>query len=140
MDGKGATAPAEPSRSRVLAAGQETFYLLSGVWPLVTRRSFEAVTGKKADWWLVQSVGVLVTAIGATLTTAGAQGRVSPDLERLAAGAALGLAAIDVAHGVRGRISRIRLLDAAAELALVAAWLVVARREHQVARRSGAAR
>jgi hypothetical protein len=104
------------------------YYGLTGVWPLLSRRSFEAVTGSKVDWWLVQTVGVLVTAIGATLTTAGAQDRVTPDLERLAAGAALGLAAVDVAHGARGRISRIYLVDAAAELALAAAWLAVARR------------
>lgn len=112
--------------ARALAVGQGAFYAATGVWPLISRRSFEAVTGRKTDWWLVQTVGVLVATIGGVLTRAGAGGPVSPDLRRLAAGSALGLAAIDVVHVTRGRISKVYLLDAAGELALVAAWVALA--------------
>jgi hypothetical protein len=122
-DGGSGRAP----RARALAAGQGLAYAATGVWPLLDRRSFEAVTGPKSDWWLVQTVGVLVTVIGATLTTAGLSGRVSPDLRRLAVASALGLAAIDVVHVARGRISAVYLLDAAGELALAAAWLTAGR-------------
>jgi hypothetical protein len=110
---------------RALAVGQGLYYAATGVWPLLSRRSFEAVTGRKKDWWLVQTVGVLVTTVGVTLTTAGASGRIDQDLRRLAAASALGLAAIDVVHAGSGRISKVYLLDAVAELALAAGWLAL---------------
>ena len=115
------------SPSRLLAVGQGLYYAATGVWPLLDRRSFEAVTGGKTDWWLVQTVGVLVTAIGGTPAGAGAAGRMDADVRRLAVASALGLAAIDVVHAAGGRISKICLLDAAGELALAAAWLALAR-------------
>jgi hypothetical protein len=40
----------------------------------------------------------------------------------LATSSAAALTAIDVAYVSRGRISRVYLLDAAAEIALIAAW------------------
>ncbi len=118
--------------ARVLALGQGLFYTATGVWPLLSRRSFEAVTGPKTDWWLVQTVGVLVAAIGGTLTSAGLGGQPGPDLRRLAAASALGLAAIDVVHATRGRISKVYLLDAAGELAIAAAWLVLTRQAKKI--------
>jgi protein-S-isoprenylcysteine O-methyltransferase Ste14 len=41
---------------------------------LVSRRTFEAVTGPKADFWLAQTVGVLVACIGSALGYAGLGG------------------------------------------------------------------
>ncbi len=34
--------------------------MATGLWPLVHRRSFEAVTGRKTYWWLVNTVGSLL--------------------------------------------------------------------------------
>jgi hypothetical protein len=101
----------------------------TGVWPLLHRRSFETVTGPKVDWWLVQTVGVLVSVVGATLLAAGMRRRVAPELRALGIGCALGLAAIDVVHVSRGRIARVYLLDAAAEAALATSWWAAARRD-----------
>src|SRR3954470_3367877 len=43
-------------------------YLVStGAWPLLDRRSFEAVTGPKADFWLARCIGGLSIAIGIAL-------------------------------------------------------------------------
>jgi len=53
-----------------VARNQGLFYVITGVWPLLHRRSFEAVTGPKQDWWLVKTVGVLVSTIGASLLLA----------------------------------------------------------------------
>jgi hypothetical protein len=100
---------------------QAGYYVLTGVWPLAHRRSFERVTGPKVDFWLVRTVGVLVSAIGAGLAL-GARRRVSAELEATAVLAAAGLAAIDVAEVARGRISPIYLADALLEAALVAYW------------------
>ena len=109
-----------------LAFGQGLYYLTTGVWPLVSMRSFEAVTGPKVDRWLVKTVGVLVSAIGLALLVAGRRGRVAAESAVLAAGSAAGLAAIDTRYAARGRISKIYLLDAVAEVALVLAWILAA--------------
>ena len=99
---------------------QGAYYLATGVSPFVSRRLFERVTGPKTEWWLVQTVGVLVTAVGAGLLSAGARDRATPELVAVAAGCAAGLAAIDTVHVARGRISPVYLLDAVAEVALLA--------------------
>jgi hypothetical protein len=98
------------------------FYVVSGVWPIVSMRSFEAVTGPKTERWLVRTTGGLIGVIGGVLWAAGRRGRVTPELRALGAGAALVLAATDIIHVARGRISRVYLLDAAAELGLAAGW------------------
>jgi hypothetical protein len=109
---------------RLLALGQGAFYVATGAWPLFHRRSFEAVTGPKTDWWLVQTAGTLIAAAGASLVAAGGKDDVTPASRLLGAGGAAGLAGIDIVHASRGRISKVYLLDAAAELALVAGWAV----------------
>jgi hypothetical protein len=55
--------------SRV-AALQGGYFLATGIWPLLSRRTFERITGPKTDFWLAQTVGVLVGSIGGTLVLA----------------------------------------------------------------------
>jgi hypothetical protein len=76
---------------------QGMYFLLTGVLPLISIRTFEAITGPKTDKWLVQTVGVLVTVIGAVLLLA--------------------------AHAQRFSFE-IGLLDAAAEVLLALGWIV----------------
>jgi hypothetical protein len=123
----GTMQPEERSRAW-LACIQGVVYLATGVWPLVSMRTFERVTGPKVDRWLVKTVGVLVTVIGGVLIVAGRRRTVSDELLLLAAGSAAGLAGIDVVYSTRGRISKVYLLDALGELALVAGWLRLRRR------------
>lgn len=111
-----------PRAKQRLATVQGAYFLATGVWPLLHSRSFLAVTGPKTDVWLMKTVGVLVAIIGGALLLAGARGRVHPEIEVLAAGSATALAGIDVRYALRGRISKVYLLDALAELALVGAW------------------
>jgi hypothetical protein len=122
-----------------LALGQGLYYFVTGVWPLVSMRTFEAVTGPKVDKWLVKTVGVLVSVIGAVLWLAGRRRHVGPEPALLAVGSAAGLAAIDTVYSVRGRISKVYLLDAVVEVALVAAW-VSARGARRGTRRSTSTR
>lgn len=121
-----------------LAVGQGVFYAATGVWPMVSMRTFERVTGPKVDHWLVNTVGALVGVVGGVLAAAGTQRRVSRELAMVAAGSAAALATVDVVYVARGRISPVYLLDAAAELGLVAAWAVAARRIPPTARRGTA--
>ena len=111
--------------ARHVASVQAAFYVGTGVWPLMHRRSFEWVTGPKTDFWLAQTVGLTVAAIGIGLAQAVSRQRgVPPELRTVAATSAAGLALIDLSFVARGRISKIYLADAAAEVALVAAWFL----------------
>jgi hypothetical protein len=50
-----------------VALTQGAYYLVSGAWSVVHIDSFQKVTGRKTDLWLVKSVGLLLGAIGAGL-------------------------------------------------------------------------
>lgn len=120
---------------------QGLYYVVTGVWPLVSMRTFVAVTGPKVDGWLVKTVGVLVTVIGAVLVVAGRGRRAVPaEPALLATGSAAGLAGIDTVYALRGRISKIYLLDAAVEVALLAAWAAATLTDSGSAPRSSGAR
>ena len=108
-----------------LALAQGVYYLVSGVWPIVSIRSFEAVTGPKADRWLVKTVGALVATTGAVLIGANRKRRITAEIALLAAGNAGALAIIDGVYVAKGRISPVYLLDAVPEVGLVAAWLLL---------------
>jgi hypothetical protein len=107
---------------RRVAALQAVFYISTGVWPLVHRHSFERLTGRKAEFWLAQTVGVTVAAIGAGLAHASRGRQVSPELRTVAMTSAAGLMLIDLIFVARRRIPRVYLVDATAEAALIAAW------------------
>jgi hypothetical protein len=110
------------ARAAAVALAQGAYYAGTGVWPLLSMRSFERVTGPKRDHWLVKTVGVLVTTIGVTLIHAGRRGRVPPDVALLAALGAGALATIDVVYAGRRRISPVYLLDAVPEVLLASWW------------------
>ena len=107
---------------RCLALVQGIYYAVTGIWPILSMRTFLAVTGPKTDLWLVKTVGVLVAVIGVVLARAGRRQRVTPEIRLLAVGSAAGLAGIDVFYVLRRRISPVYLLDATLELALISAW------------------
>jgi hypothetical protein len=105
-----------------LARLQAIFYIVTGVWPFVSMRSFEAVTGPKVDRWLVKTVGALVAVIGCALALASRRRQLAPELVLVAAGSAAALATIDTVYVAKRRISPVYLLDAIAEIALLAGW------------------
>lgn len=105
-----------------MAVAQGAFYLATGLWPVVHLRSFEAVTGPKADGWLVKTVGGLIAVVGGALLSGGLRRRVTPELVATAAGCAAVLAAVDLVYVARRRIPPIYLADAVTEGALIAAW------------------
>jgi hypothetical protein len=114
--------------ARPVLLAQAGYYIATGLLPFVSRRAFEAVTGPKREWWLVQTVGALVAVIGGCLASAATRRRVTPEVLAVAAGSAAALAAIDVVHVARRRISPTYLLDAAAELGLLIALARASRR------------
>lgn len=105
---------------------QGAYYLTTGLWPLVHMESFERVTGRKTDRWLVRTVGVLVGAIGWGLLQSGRRGYLSKDMRSVSQLAAAGIIAVEVPTALRGRISPIYLADAIVELGLLAAHRLAA--------------
>ena len=109
-----------------LSRAHGLFNVVTGLWPLVHMRSFEAVTGPKVDRWLVRTVGGLMAANGlAQLTARDTEQRLSG---QVGLGTSAVLAAVDLRYGTTGRISRVYLLDAAVQLAWTAAWTATRRR------------
>jgi len=77
---------------------------------------------------LAQTVGVLVTAVGAGLAhSLIAERDVSAEVRTIACASALGLALVDLVFVARRRVSPIYLLDAAAEATLIAGWVRASR-------------
>jgi hypothetical protein len=107
---------------RALAIAQGAYYVATGVWPLLSMRTFLKVTGPKRDLWLVKTVGTLVAVSGGVMLMAGLRRNVSPEIVALATGSAIGLSAVDINYSARGTISKIYLLDAGVELAVVGIW------------------
>jgi hypothetical protein len=98
------------------------FNIISGAWPLVHRRSFEAVLGPKRDYWLVSTVSLLLLGNGTAQLTAPDTADGTAVARRLGMATAASLALVDLVNVPRGRISRMYLLDAAAEAAWLLAW------------------
>ena len=84
--------------------------------------SFERVFGPKTDRWLVRTVAGLLVTNGIAQLRAQRSAEGLAQARRLGLGTATTLAAVDLVYGATGRISRVYLLDAALELAWIAAW------------------
>lgn len=110
------------ARSRVWLA-HALYFVVGGLWSVAARRSFEAITGPKTDYWLVRTVGGLLTAIGAVIGLAGVRRRLTPEMRWLAISTSGVLAAIDVVYTAAGRVRPVYLLDALANAILIGGWL-----------------
>jgi hypothetical protein len=97
------------------------YYAITGVWPIVHMRSFEAITGPKTDKWLVNTVGALALANGVALAFGARRETIAPETIALAVCSATAFAAVDLVYVSRGTIRPVYLADAAIELALAAA-------------------
>ena len=106
-----------------VALTQGIYFLITGLWPVFSIATFQKVTGPKTDLWLVKTVGVLIAAIGASLTVAGCDGRVTTAEVTLGIAGAGGLAGIDAYYGLKRVISPVYLGDTVLELCLVGWWV-----------------
>jgi hypothetical protein len=106
------------------ALTQGLFYLLTGLWPLVSMRTFLWVTGPKTDLWLVKTFSIPVMVIGGVLLLAWGRQTVSLEIGLLAVGVAGGLALADIVYVWKRVIGPVYLFDAAVEAALVLWWVL----------------
>jgi hypothetical protein len=105
-----------------VALAQGCYYLMSGGWALVHIESFQKVTGRKTDLWLVKTVGLLLVAIGAGLLLAATQQQFGPGLVLIAMGSAGALIAIEVFYVMKRVISPVYGVDAAVESGFIIWW------------------
>lgn len=103
---------------------QGVYYLITGVWPLLSIKTFEMVTGPKTDKWLVKTVGIMIAVVGLALIIAFIRKELSFEMVLTAAGCALGLMLIDIIYSTKRVISKIYLLDAVAEFVLLIGWII----------------
>ena len=108
---------------------QALYYVITGLWPLISLRTFEWVTGPKVDGWLVQMVGLLAATIGVTLWVGARERQPAPAIVLLAVLSAVSFAFIDIRYGLVGRISTIYLGEAVVELAMALAVVWAWRRK-----------
>ena len=100
---------------------QATYYAVTGVWPLLSYRSFEVVTGRKREPWLVKTVGLLLVVVASVLA-ADPDGQTT-GARRLGVGTAAALLVVDVWYAAfHRRISPIYLADAAVEAGFIGMW------------------
>lgn len=105
-----------------LSRAHGLFNVVNGLWPLLHMRSFEAVFGPKVDRWLVRTVAGLLLSNGLAQVRAETDPVSISHAKRTGIGTAATLAAIDLAYAPAGRIRRIYLLDAVAEITWILLW------------------
>ncbi|MDB5185562.1 MAG: hypothetical protein JWL85_85 [Candidatus Saccharibacteria bacterium] len=102
-----------------IAMVQGAYYLITGLWPLFHIESFEKVTGPKVDIWLVKTVGLLTATIGLFLILTANDQRTNI----LGVLSAASFAGVDLFYGLRGRISRVYVVDGIIEVFFALIWL-----------------
>jgi hypothetical protein len=112
----------ERSLIRLLLFAQGGYYLVTGVWPLFSSRSFQKVTGPKIDFWLVKTAGLLISTVAGVLLLSAGRQRLTAETALAGIGTAASLAGIDVVYTARRRISPVYLLDAVVQVVFLAGW------------------
>ncbi|HKG05483.1 MAG TPA: hypothetical protein VKB19_03450 [Pedobacter sp.] len=105
---------------------QSTYYLMTGVWPIIDINTFMAVTGPKTDIWLVKMVALLTMVISIQLFIDIKNNHTSVRLPVLTA---LSFLVIDSYYALKGTISEIYLLDASIQLAFLFTLTILWRKE-----------
>lgn len=113
-----------------LSIFQGLYFFVTGVWPLLHIESFIWISGHKYDIWLVETVGIVLAAVGIVLFSAGINRRINQETFLLATLCAAGLAYVDIYYASIDRILDVYLLDAVAEIILIVLWFIFFPKEH----------
>lgn len=82
---------------RLIAVLQGAYFVLTGVWPLISIDTFQKITGPKTDLWLVKTVGSLIAAVGLVILLAELRGDVAFEIFFLAVGSFDGFKRVNIA-------------------------------------------
>jgi len=108
----------------LVALIQGIYFFVSGIWPIISMRTFLKVTGPKTDLWLVKTVGIVLAVIGLVLIVAQIQVEINTSIILLAIGSALSLALVEFIYVAKRVISPIYLADAVVELIFIGWWIL----------------
>lgn len=95
---------------------QGCYYLITGLWPFIHMRSFESVTGKKTEHWLVYTVSLMLVSSALVFLYVGIYKHHSTEVLILSISNCLTLAFIDIYFSLKGIIRKIYLADAFVEI------------------------
>jgi len=99
---------------------QGLYYLITALWPIAHITSFEIVTGKKRNHWLVYTVASLLLVSSLVYLYSGFKNAPTPvETIILSVGNALALTCIDLIFVFNHKIRKIYLLDASLELLII---------------------
>jgi NAD(P)-dependent dehydrogenase (short-subunit alcohol dehydrogenase family) len=101
---------------------QGAYYLITGLLPIVSMRSFEKTLGERQEDWLMKTHSAVMAALGGILIWAGLRKSKSPEIPAMGAAAAATLAVPETYYMARKRIQRNFLLDVAPQLAFIGLW------------------
>jgi hypothetical protein len=102
---------------------QGLYYVLVGLWSLLSFASFQVVTGAKGDLVLARTVSLLILVIGGALCLAAYRKQLTPEVWLIALGSAVGLAVRDIHYVSAGYLSAVYLLDAVIQLGAAGLWV-----------------
>jgi hypothetical protein len=101
---------------------QGIYFFLTGAWSIVHTASFQKVTGRKTDLWLVKAMGALIVTIGFGLFYSGMTYELSPGLLLIAVGSSLCLLVVDLVYVLKRVISPLYIADAVVEFVFTSGW------------------
>lgn len=101
---------------------QGVYFVITGIWPLLSMGSFIEATGPKQDTWLVEMVGLLSISVGLTFLVSSLRQKHLPVL--LGYVVAASFLIMDIRYVASGVIGRIYLLDATVQFAFIAAMTI----------------
>jgi hypothetical protein len=105
---------------------QAAYYALLGLWPILDSDGFRQLLGETTDLPLMRTVSVLLLAVGGCLLLSARKPEPPVEVAFLAVGAAFGLTCLDVIYVAARLSSPVRLVDAAAQTALLLWWAYLA--------------
>jgi hypothetical protein len=99
-------------------------YLLIGfAWPMFGSKSFQKVTGRKEDMWLMSGISMQLAIAGTAIAGAAATDRITPEIAGLAIGTSASLAGLSIVNVARQRVGPVYLIDAIGHLTIAGGWL-----------------
>jgi hypothetical protein len=116
-------------RTTILLQG--LYYLITGVWPLISMASFMAVTGPKTDIWLVKAFSIQISMMGIFFCFSVLKRDLGPNVLLLSILSSIGFIIVDVYYVIKGVIDPIYLADAVVQVIIaffVASFIFFRRR------------
>jgi hypothetical protein len=107
-----------------VALVQGIYFFVTGIWPILSMKTFLMITGPKTDLWLVKTVGIILAVVGLVLIVAQVNAEINTSIILIAIGSGLGLAFVEFTYVAKRVISPIYLGDAFLELILIGWWVI----------------